>query len=248
LTFSPAFRVLRGSAAEGSTLTVLLGRRGRQRSGHRFLSAARGGSRGAGAPLALAGRTPAGRSAGVEITRRVYKPRRARESPLFSLVEQHLEERLRVSDPLRPAAWPAAPGGGVCCAGSSGGDLSNMASRGSGARRAGRACFARLPVAEGRLARRARRSASSCGRSGSRRRRSSPSPIGWGFLQRRYLSRPRGLGRGSGLVYLDGEKAGACPPSGTTARRSPNQSPMGKEGQAAHSAERRRRRPSMDRA
>jgi hypothetical protein len=35
----------------------------------------------------------------VEISCRVYKPRRARESPLFRLVEQHLEELLRV--------WPA---------------------------------------------------------------------------------------------------------------------------------------------
>jgi len=35
----------------------------------------------------------------VEITCRVYKPRRPRESPLFRLVEQHLEELLRV--------WPA---------------------------------------------------------------------------------------------------------------------------------------------
>jgi hypothetical protein len=36
---------------------------------------------------------------GVEISCRVYKPRRPRESPLFRLVEQHLEELLRV--------WPA---------------------------------------------------------------------------------------------------------------------------------------------
>jgi len=35
----------------------------------------------------------------VEISCRVYKPRRVRESPLFRLVEQHLEELLRV--------WPA---------------------------------------------------------------------------------------------------------------------------------------------
>jgi hypothetical protein len=35
----------------------------------------------------------------VEISCRIYKPRRARESPLFRLVEQHLEELLRV--------WPA---------------------------------------------------------------------------------------------------------------------------------------------
>jgi hypothetical protein len=34
----------------------------------------------------------------VEITCRVYRPRRPRESPLFRLVEQHLEELLR--------AWP----------------------------------------------------------------------------------------------------------------------------------------------
>jgi len=32
----------------------------------------------------------------VEICARVYRPRRARESPLFRLVEQHLEEFLRV--------------------------------------------------------------------------------------------------------------------------------------------------------
>jgi hypothetical protein len=32
----------------------------------------------------------------VEISCRVYKPRRARESPLFRLVEQHLEDFLRV--------------------------------------------------------------------------------------------------------------------------------------------------------
>jgi hypothetical protein len=46
----------------------------------------------------------------VEISCRVYKPRRARESPLFRLVEQHLEELLRVwptrfarqHGPLRP--------------------------------------------------------------------------------------------------------------------------------------------------
>jgi hypothetical protein len=46
----------------------------------------------------------------VEISCRVYKPRRARESPLFRLVEQHLEEFLRVyperfakaHGPLRP--------------------------------------------------------------------------------------------------------------------------------------------------
>jgi hypothetical protein len=36
---------------------------------------------------------------GVEITCRVYKPRQPRESPLYRLVEQHLEELLRV--------WPA---------------------------------------------------------------------------------------------------------------------------------------------
>jgi len=34
----------------------------------------------------------------VEITCRIYKPRRARESPLYRLVEQHLDELLR--------AWP----------------------------------------------------------------------------------------------------------------------------------------------
>jgi hypothetical protein len=46
----------------------------------------------------------------VEITCRVYRPRRARESPLFRLVEQHLEKFLRVyperfagrHGPLRP--------------------------------------------------------------------------------------------------------------------------------------------------
>jgi hypothetical protein len=38
----------------------------------------------------------AGSWLGVEISCRVYKPRRARESPLFRLVEQHLEEFLRV--------------------------------------------------------------------------------------------------------------------------------------------------------
>jgi len=32
----------------------------------------------------------------VEISCRVYKPRRARESPLYRLVEQHLDEFLRV--------------------------------------------------------------------------------------------------------------------------------------------------------
>jgi hypothetical protein len=35
----------------------------------------------------------------VEISCRIYKPRRPRESPLYRLVEQHLEELLR--------AWPA---------------------------------------------------------------------------------------------------------------------------------------------
>ena len=46
----------------------------------------------------------------MEISCRVYRPRRARESPLFRLVEQHLEEFLRVYEerfakghgPLRP--------------------------------------------------------------------------------------------------------------------------------------------------
>jgi hypothetical protein len=46
----------------------------------------------------------------VEITCRVYRPRRARDTPLFRLVEQHLEEFLRVYEerfakahgPLRP--------------------------------------------------------------------------------------------------------------------------------------------------
>jgi hypothetical protein len=48
--------------------------------------------------------------AGVEITCRVHRPRRARDTPLFRLVEQHLEEFLRVYEerfarthgPLRP--------------------------------------------------------------------------------------------------------------------------------------------------
>jgi hypothetical protein len=47
---------------------------------------------------------------GVEISCRVYRPRKARESPLFQLVERHLEELLRVwpthfarqRGPLRP--------------------------------------------------------------------------------------------------------------------------------------------------
>ena len=46
----------------------------------------------------------------MEITCRLYKPRRARESPLYRPVEQHLEELLRVwpirfarqHGPLRP--------------------------------------------------------------------------------------------------------------------------------------------------
>ena len=46
----------------------------------------------------------------MEICSRVYRPRRVRESPLFRLVEQHLEELLRVwserfarvHGPLRP--------------------------------------------------------------------------------------------------------------------------------------------------
>jgi len=54
--------------------------------------------------------SPAGSWDGVEICARVYRPRRARESPLFRLVEQHLEEFLRVyperfakqHGPLRP--------------------------------------------------------------------------------------------------------------------------------------------------
>lgn len=48
----------------------------------------------------------------MEICARVYRPRRARESPLFRLVEQHLEKFLRVYSerflachgPLRPDA------------------------------------------------------------------------------------------------------------------------------------------------
>lgn len=55
-------------------------------------------------------RSPTGWSAGVEISCRVYRPRRARESPLFRLVEGHLEDLLRVwserfakrHGPLRP--------------------------------------------------------------------------------------------------------------------------------------------------
>jgi len=54
--------------------------------------------------------SPAGSWGGVEICARLYRPRRARESPLFRLVEQHLEELLRVyparfakaHGPLRP--------------------------------------------------------------------------------------------------------------------------------------------------
>ena len=40
--------------------------------------------------------SPTGLGTAVEICARVYRPRRARESPLFRLVEQHLEEFLRV--------------------------------------------------------------------------------------------------------------------------------------------------------
>jgi len=48
----------------------------------------------------------------------VYRPRRARESPLFRLVEQHLEEFLRVyaerfakaHGPLRPVVARVLPG------------------------------------------------------------------------------------------------------------------------------------------
>jgi hypothetical protein len=47
----------------------------------------------------------------VEISGRIYKPRRVRGSPLYRLVEQHLDEPLRVwptrfvrqHGPLRPA-------------------------------------------------------------------------------------------------------------------------------------------------
>jgi hypothetical protein len=53
---------------------------------------------------------PPGFGLGVEISCRVYKPRRPRESPLYRLVEQHLEALLRVwpdrflrkHGPLRP--------------------------------------------------------------------------------------------------------------------------------------------------
>ena len=44
----------------------------------------------------------------MEITCRVYKPRRARESPLYRLVEQHLEELLRVW-PARVPQWDPEP-------------------------------------------------------------------------------------------------------------------------------------------
>ncbi len=40
----------------------------------------------------VAGASPPGFGLGVEISCRVYKPRRSRESPLYWLVEQHLEE------------------------------------------------------------------------------------------------------------------------------------------------------------
>jgi hypothetical protein len=57
-----------------------------------------------------AGDSPPGPGLGVEISCRVYKPRRPRDSPLFQLVERHLEELLRVwptrfarqRGPLRP--------------------------------------------------------------------------------------------------------------------------------------------------
>jgi hypothetical protein len=47
---------------------------------------------------------------GVEISCQVYKPRRPRDSPLFRLVKEHIEEFLRIYDerfaprhgPLRP--------------------------------------------------------------------------------------------------------------------------------------------------
>jgi hypothetical protein len=50
------------------------------------------------------GDSPPGPGLGVEITRRVCRPRKPRDSPLFQLVERHLEELLR--------GWPtdcAAP-------------------------------------------------------------------------------------------------------------------------------------------
>ncbi len=43
-----------------------------------------------------AGDSPPGFELGVEIACRVYRPRRPRESPLYQLVERHLEELLRV--------------------------------------------------------------------------------------------------------------------------------------------------------
>jgi hypothetical protein len=57
-----------------------------------------------------AGASPPRLGLGVEISCRVYEPRRPRESPLYRLVEQHLDERLRVwptrfvrqHGPLRP--------------------------------------------------------------------------------------------------------------------------------------------------
>jgi len=60
----------------------------------------------------LAGRSPTGWSAGVEITCRVYRPRQARDTPLFRLVAQHLEEFLRVyEERFAKVHGPAASGG-----------------------------------------------------------------------------------------------------------------------------------------
>jgi hypothetical protein len=89
---------------------------------------------------------------------------------------------------------PCVPWSSGCCEGSCAVASSNTASPGFGVRRAGRACFARSRVAEGRFARPARRSASSCGRSGSRRRFSRPFRIA--TLERRRLSPARELGCG----------------------------------------------------
>ena len=58
----------------------------------------------------------------MEICARVYRPRRARESPLFGLVEQHLEEFLRVDEerfakahgPLRSVVERVLRGGMRC--------------------------------------------------------------------------------------------------------------------------------------
>ena len=46
----------------------------------------------------------------MEITCRVYRPRRARDTPLFRLVEQHLEEFLRVYQERFAKAHGPLPG------------------------------------------------------------------------------------------------------------------------------------------